>query len=208
METNNAQETSTASTLFEHLMGRRWESYDSDKICNRIVRVVLDKRSSREGNSAATALTRDDFDGAAHFAVGQEVAYLRDSRDKFSADLTTENEYVLFYEIFGFVERRVFDLIDNLADAMNLMVEHPYQHNDGLSDEAIDRYLNKRNFTGAAAPDEEVQMCIVCQEDLREELEIKAITRLECGHMYHVDCIRKWLRLNNSCPVCKVICVN
>lgn len=24
-----------------------------------------------------------------------------------------------------------------------------------------------------------------------------------CGHDYHVTCIKKWLSMKNSCPICK-----
>uniref|UniRef100_A0A2K2C9X0 RING-type E3 ubiquitin transferase n=1 Tax=Populus trichocarpa TaxID=3694 RepID=A0A2K2C9X0_POPTR len=29
------------------------------------------------------------------------------------------------------------------------------------------------------------------------------IASLDCGHEYHADCLKKWLRLKNVCPICK-----
>ncbi|CAG2183573.1 unnamed protein product [Oppiella nova] len=41
--------------------------------------------------------------------------------------------------------------------------------------------------------------CCVC---LREFV-VNQVVALECGHKFHTDCITRWLRLNNSCPVCR-----
>ncbi|XP_051150636.1 E3 ubiquitin ligase BIG BROTHER-related-like [Andrographis paniculata] len=202
---NDNGQATTDSTLFEHLRGRRWEPYDSDRICYRMVRAILQLQRSIQEDSGNTNLTREDFDEASYFAVEQDIVYLRNS----GTDLTPENEDALFYEILGFVETRVSGVIENLIEELNLTVEeYSHQHNDGLSDEAIDGYLKKRNLSGAAAVLDEEVLCIVCRDDFKEEVETKEIARLECGHEYHVDCIKKWLRLNNTCPLCRAICVS
>ncbi|KAF7139603.1 hypothetical protein RHSIM_Rhsim07G0004500 [Rhododendron simsii] len=43
--------------------------------------------------------------------------------------------------------------------------------------------------------------CPICLSDYRAEEVVRCIP--ECQHCFHAGCIDVWLRLNNSCPVCR-----
>ncbi|XP_077244679.1 uncharacterized protein LOC143884781 [Tasmannia lanceolata] len=42
--------------------------------------------------------------------------------------------------------------------------------------------------------------CSICQEEYEADDEVG---KLECGHSYHIYCIKQWLLQKNACPVCK-----
>ncbi|EYU41092.1 hypothetical protein MIMGU_mgv1a018672mg, partial [Erythranthe guttata] len=82
---------------------------------------------------------------------------------------------------------------------------------NGLSEDHIAKCL-KIKITNSC-PDidnvrygsEEREVCAVCLDDLCQEN--NNIGALECNHEYHSDCIKKWLRVKNFCPMCKSVVI-
>ncbi|XP_022874785.1 probable E3 ubiquitin-protein ligase ZFP1 isoform X3 [Olea europaea var. sylvestris] len=79
----------------------------------------------------------------------------------------------------------------------------------GLSEEAIQNNLRTRTITSsapcsnieeAACLDQKVNLCVICQIDYEDQ---ENIGILNCGHECHGDCIKKWLLVKNTCPICK-----
>nr|XP_004489087.2 RING finger protein 44-like [Cicer arietinum] len=56
------------------------------------------------------------------------------------------------------------------------------------------------NLEEVASHDQEIDVCIICQEEFKNK---EKIGILRCGHEYHLDCITKWLVVKNVCPLCK-----
>lgn len=42
--------------------------------------------------------------------------------------------------------------------------------------------------------------CVVCLDDYEE---VSDASRMRCGHVFHSQCLRHWLRLVPACPVCR-----
>lgn len=42
--------------------------------------------------------------------------------------------------------------------------------------------------------------CSVCWEDFQLK---EMVRQLPCAHIYHEPCIRPWLELHGTCPICR-----
>ncbi|XP_022846157.1 probable E3 ubiquitin-protein ligase ZFP1 isoform X3 [Olea europaea var. sylvestris] len=125
---------------------------------------------------------------------------------------------VAMLEIPGYHEAR--DTIDHHRD-MRLDTDHMSYEEllalgeqigsvvTGLSEEAIRRDLKVGTFASSATcssvdrttcVEQEINFCVICQTDYKEQ---ERIGILDCGHEYHRHCIKKWLLMKNSCPICK-----
>lgn len=45
-----------------------------------------------------------------------------------------------------------------------------------------------------------VQVCCICLAKYADDDELR---ELPCTHVFHVECVDKWLKINASCPLCK-----
>lgn len=75
----------------------------------------------------------------------------------------------------------------------------------GLKEEEIGRCLRKIklslvNDLSAHLSKQVDRKCSICQEEYEADEEMG---KLDCGHGYHIQCIKQWLAQKNSCPVCK-----
>lgn len=42
--------------------------------------------------------------------------------------------------------------------------------------------------------------CPVCQEHFEQQAELR---KMPCGHTFHENCLVTWLKMHNTCPVCR-----
>ena len=94
----------------------------------------------------------------------------------------------------------------------NVSTSIQYEYNDyndytGYTDTINEQCDNQNNLrdlllnTTIIINKEEGLCCAICQDDILQDIEI--IRKLECGHIYHIHCIDKWLVLKMECPMCK-----
>ena len=71
--------------------------------------------------------------------------------------------------------------------------EHP-------TDEEILNELPETQIEDVTKLDQEKKNCIICLEDFKNG--DKAII-LPCIHLFHTECIKNWLKTQDTCPICK-----
>ena len=74
--------------------------------------------------------------------------------------------------------------------------------NSGIraTDRDILNELPETNIEDVSKLDSDKKNCVICLEDFKNRE--KAII-LPCIHLFHKNCIKSWLKKNNSCPICK-----
>ncbi|XP_075501735.1 E3 ubiquitin-protein ligase MBR2-like isoform X2 [Primulina tabacum] len=107
--------------------------------------------------------------------------------------------------INGFVEMhdRHRDMrldVDNMSYEELLALEERIGNvSTGLSEDKIFASMKQRKYRvfGVAL---NLVPCCICQE---EYIDGDDIGISDCGHEFHVNCIKQWLTLKNLCPICK-----
>ena len=111
-----------------------------------------------------------------------------------SRNLFTRNRPIL-----GFLSNHRND--NQFENLLNIIMSFDSSHrgNPPASERAINSLkkieINKENIKKFNE-----ELCNVCLEDY---VEGDITTKLECGHCFHYKCILQWLKMRNTCPVCR-----
>ena len=76
---------------------------------------------------------------------------------------------------------------------------------DDIASEYLDNWEQESNDVPLmlgpfSCTDDRDTECRICTEPLQKE---QMICVLECKHLFHEECVRKWGRVKPSCPVCR-----
>ncbi|KAG8084885.1 hypothetical protein GUJ93_ZPchr0010g10662 [Zizania palustris] len=149
--------------------------------------------------SARSRRMRDSYHGFHHLLIedsnpGRSAAerlmmldqlVIHESREAFDPhwDMRLDIDDMSYEELLA-LEERMGNVNTGLADEKisGCVIEAACCSNDHLQD------------------DQDNERCIICLEEYKRE---DSLGRLKCGHRFHTNCIKKWLQVKNTCPVCK-----
>ncbi|KAH7537397.1 probable E3 ubiquitin-protein ligase ZFP1 isoform X2 [Ziziphus jujuba] len=150
------------------------------------------RHSHRDGRSRTTIERSESFYDAA-----------ADSHDGMSSEAFMMVDRSSFYG-----SRHLFDHygdmrldVDNMTyEELLALGERIGNVNTGLSEGMISNCLVEKT-SSSTDHDLEEASCPICLEGYKSKDEVGTIKN--CGHDYHVSCIKKWLLMKNACPICK-----
>ncbi|CAL0323788.1 unnamed protein product [Lupinus luteus] len=70
----------------------------------------------------------------------------------------------------------------------------------GLSEETVLKHLKQKKYSVETGSQHEAEPCCICQEEYKDGDDMGS---LNCGHDFHMDCVKQWLMHKNLCPICK-----
>uniref|UniRef100_A0A5B6ZQK9 RING-type E3 ubiquitin transferase n=1 Tax=Davidia involucrata TaxID=16924 RepID=A0A5B6ZQK9_DAVIN len=97
--------------------------------------------------------------------------------------------------------------VDNMSYEELLALEERIGNvNTGLSEETIMASMQQRKYLSITeGSSSNLEPCCICQEDYRNGDDLGT---LGCGHDFHTNCIKQWLKQKNLCPICKTTALN
>ncbi|KAJ8533939.1 hypothetical protein K7X08_007263 [Anisodus acutangulus] len=123
-----------------------------------------------------------------------ETSGMLDNNNFITSQLTDQERNLAF-------ERSLYDIVSHRLDGMD------------VRDEENDHVLKYLKLTTHSAPakegvnpqvvadvESETCACAICQSEYEHEEDIGT---LQCGHEYHVNCIKQWLLRKKDCPMCR-----
>ncbi|KAI4367608.1 hypothetical protein MLD38_023327 [Melastoma candidum] len=91
--------------------------------------------------------------------------------------------------------------VDNMSyEELLALEERIGDVNTGLSEETILKCMQQKKRLGSDIAETMQEPCCICQEEYTDGDDLGI---LECGHEFHVECIKQWLAQKNLCPICK-----
>ncbi|KAB1215201.1 NEP1-interacting protein 1 [Morella rubra] len=72
----------------------------------------------------------------------------------------------------------------------------------GLSDNCLKRLpMHKFHSRKIIESCHDLICCFICLQDFEDEESVRGLPN--CGHLFHVDCVDRWLTIQGTCPVCR-----
>lgn len=101
-----------------------------------------------------------------------------------------EDEYETMSKRLVFVELAIMDSINDVA----CMIE-----SERIYFCAKEKYESVLTLTIPWVIEEDTDQCSICFDDVEKE----SGGQISCGHSFHNECLRPWLKHHNTCPNCR-----
>jgi len=138
----------------------------------------------------------EDVLNIVHFAL--HIKILHDENLYFQLNSTIvhlyDTEIKLLYDIYSKLNINIHINSISYTDHIEEVVNNKYNKKDVSN--IISKFKSKE-YKGK----NDKHQCTVCLENIKKG---ENITKLDCEHIFHTDCINEWVSRDNTCPCCRV----
>jgi hypothetical protein len=136
-----------------------------------------------------------------------QIEQCKEKIEKFSKEEHAGKETILYHYLVEMNNQILQSLNDNSPNVDNMTYEELLALEDqigyvnkGFKKEEIQKIKSEKyNF-------DEVINCVICLDDIKKG---EIIKKLNCNHIFHINCIDTWLSKEKNCPFCKnEICIH
>ncbi|KAJ7965530.1 E3 ubiquitin ligase big brother-like protein [Quillaja saponaria] len=129
---------------------------------------------SSNDNDDANFLESLEFEDELEFLEGEESNTDEDmEEDDIDLDELSYEELLALEEFVGEEKRGIS--VNEIPSCL-----HPYTFNSAERNTGID-------------------LCVICQVEYEQG---ESLVALQCHHLYHSDCVSRWLQIKKACPIC------
>ncbi|KAF5772204.1 putative transcription factor C2H2 family [Helianthus annuus] len=128
--------------------------------------------------------------------VNQEQPYFQ-NQNYVPYQTPEETSFLNTYDSLTLDETLIMQEIEEEISTLQGVLAAGTSDSGGLLEEEISEHLQVYTAHGRMS---EVDACCICLGDHEKK---EKMGRLECGHEFHAECIRRWLLSKNICPMCR-----
>lgn len=132
----------------------------------------------------------DDFEDFCRDELNSTVAGNRGSPPRESPPVRSGNTNTRQDDIDP--DSMTYEELQSLGEAVG-------QQSRGLSQDLISRLPTFKYKTGFFSKKKKMGECVICYAAYRSG---DMLTTLPCAHMFHSECINRWLKERKNCPLC------
>ncbi len=107
--------------------------------------------------------------------------------------------------------RRITRMIQNEVESISrhIALEESFGRDDGMVEQTVlqlkTRTLEDTEEDNQSNNSDDENICLICTAPLDKGEKIGDLT---CGHSFHADCLKEWLKRRNACPLCNAQVAN
>ncbi|KAK4373228.1 hypothetical protein RND71_008612 [Anisodus tanguticus] len=175
--------------------------------------LVLVSRESRCNTKSSHIVLHPSTDARLYYTISEVIGNLIGEFEDYHHAIVEDHHYAI-------VEDRISQLVGNTAKEFNeghqilevsvdvtLAIDHVCDGriliaSEELSDRMVAASKSSIELLELMGVDERNSndKCMVCLDEIGEETEVLC---LPCSHMFHAECITKWLEKSHYCPLCR-----